>query len=175
MRQPVLEKRKALIALLALSSLSVTPVVLASENNMEEVVVTARMRAESLQDVPVTVSALNSETIERYQIDRVDEIASRVPNFRVTSGGSGSSGSLRLRGVGSSAISAAFDSAVAFNLDGVMANTMRLVQNSFMDVEQVEVLKGPQSLYFGKSASAGVLSITSKNPGDEFEASISAA
>ena len=70
MRQPVLEKRKALIALLALSSLSVTPVVLASENSMEEVVVTARMRAESLQDVPVTVSALNSETIERYQIDR---------------------------------------------------------------------------------------------------------
>lgn len=137
---------------------------------LDEIIVTARKTEESLQDVPVTVTAFDAATIDRWQIDNVNEIADFTPNFRIQNGGSGSGGTLILRGVGSSAISAAFDSAVAFNIDGVSANTMRLVQNAFLDMEQVEVLKGPQSLYFGKSASAGVISIRSANPGDEFEA-----
>jgi iron complex outermembrane recepter protein len=69
-----------------------------------------------------------------------------------------------LRGVGSSNISAAFDSAVAFEYDGVVVSSMRLVQAGFFDVEQVDVLRGPQSLFFGKSATAGVLSLRSANP-----------
>ncbi len=138
---------------------------------MDEIIVQARKREESLQEVPVTVAAFAEEDLDRFQIDTISEVAGFIPNFRIQQGGSGSGGTLILRGVGSSAISAAFDSAVAINVDGVLANTMRLVQSSFLDIGQVEVLKGPQSLFFGKSASAGVVSFRSNNPTDEFELS----
>ncbi len=138
---------------------------------MDEIIVQARKREETLQNVPVTVAALGEADLDRFQINTISEVANFVPNFQIQQGGSGSGGTLRLRGVGSSAISAAFDSAIAINVDGVIANTMRLVQNSFLDIGQVEVLKGPQSLFFGKSASAGVISFRSNDPTDEFEVS----
>ena len=92
-----------------------------------------------------------------------------VPNMVIAQGGSGNGSSLRLRGIGSSSISAAFDHSVALNLDGVVVNRGRFIHNSYLDMRQLEVLKGPQSLYFGKSATAGVISITTNDPGDEFE------
>lgn len=141
---------------------------------LEEIVVTARRQDETLQDVPVTITSVGGEQLANFQLDQAAEIAERIPNFRIQTGGSGSGGTLILRGVGSSAISAAFDSAVAFDIDGVSVARMRLVQAAFMDLEQVDVLKGPQSLYYGKSASAGVISFRSANPGDEFEAKIGA-
>ena len=146
----------------------------AGARSIEEVVVTARRQDETLQDVPVTITSVGGEQLDFFQIDQPEEIAARVPNFNIQTGGSGSGGTLNLRGVGSSAISAAFDSAVAFDIDGVQISRMRMVQAAFMDLEQVDILKGPQSLYFGKSATAGVISFRSANPGDEFEAKITA-
>lgn len=120
------------------------------------ILVQARKQTETLQEVPVTVTVIGGETLDRYGVDQVAEVVSRVPTLNVQVGGSGSGGQLSLRGVGSSNISAAFDSAVAFDFDGVQVSTMRLVQAGFFDTAQIDVLKGPQSLYFGKSASAGV-------------------
>ena len=102
------------------------------------------------------------------------DAAKMVPNMVIAQGGSGNGSSLRLRGIGSSSISAAFDHSVAINLDGVVVNRGRFIHNSYMDMRQLEVLKGPQSLYFGKSATAGVVSITTNDPGDEFEFEFSA-
>lgn len=133
------------------------------------IVVQARRQNETLQEVPVTVTAIGGETLQRYNIDQVADITSRVPTLNVQVGGSGSGGQLSLRGVGSSNISAAFDSAVAFDYDGVVVSTMRLVQAGFFDVEQIDVLRGPQSLFFGKSATAGVLSLRSANPTPDWE------
>lgn len=135
----------------------------------EEVTVTARKQEESLQQVPVTVTAIAGQQIERFQYDKIADIAARVPTLNVQTGGSGSGAQVTLRGVGSSNISAAFDSAVAFDFDGMQVSTMRILQSAFFDVRQIEVLKGPQSLFFGKSASAGVISIKSANPTEEFE------
>ena len=129
-----------------------------------EIIVTARKQNESLQEVPVTVSVVGGKTIEDYHLTKPEDVAGRVPTLTVQVGGSGSGGSIALRGVGSSAISASFDSAIAFDFDGVQVSTMRLVQAGFYDVGQIEVLKGPQSLYFGKSASAGVFSLKSADP-----------
>jgi iron complex outermembrane receptor protein len=137
---------------------------------LDEIVVEARKKEESLQDVPVTVAAFDEAHIDTYQIDTFAEIADFVPNMRVQNGGSGSGGTIILRGVSTSAISAAFDSAVSFNIDGIQSNTMRLVNSSFLDMAAVEVLKGPQALYFGKSSSAGVVSIRSGDPTEEFMA-----
>lgn len=136
---------------------------------VESLTVTARKQEESLQTVPVTVTAVGAAELERFQYDKVEDVVTRIPTLNVQIGGSGSGAQLSLRGVGSSNISAAFDSAVALDFDGVQVSTMRILQSGFMDVQQIEVLKGPQSLYFGKSASAGVLSIKSKNPTDEWE------
>jgi len=133
------------------------------------IVVQARRQAESLQDVPVTVTAIGGETLDNYSVDQVADVVSRVPTLNVQVGGSGSGGQLSLRGVGSSNISASFDSAVAFDFDGVQVSTMRLVQAGFFDTAQIDVLKGPQSLFFGKSASAGVFSIRSANPTSSWE------
>jgi iron complex outermembrane receptor protein len=130
----------------------------------DDIIVTARKQNETLQEVPVTIAVVSGKTLDDYHATKAEDVASRVPTLNVQVGGSGSGGTIALRGVGSSAISASFDSAIAFDFDGVQVSTMRLVQAGFYDVGQVEVLKGPQSLYFGKSASAGVFSIKSADP-----------
>lgn len=172
--------RRALLCGAAIGGLAAMPnaalaqdsaaVAAASEaDNTPVIVVQARRQNESLQEVPVTVTAIGGETLQRYNIDQVADVTSRVPTLNVQVGGSGSGGQLSLRGVGSSNISAAFDSAVAFEYDGVVVSTMRMVQAGFFDVEQIDVLRGPQSLFFGKSATAGVLSLRSANPTSSWE------
>lgn len=139
----------------------------AADDNV--IIVQARRQNESLQEVPVTVTAIGGADLEKYAVDQVADVVSRVPTLNVQVGGSGSGGQLSLRGVGSSNISAAFDSAVAFDFDGVQVSTMRLVQAGFFDTQQIDVLKGPQSLFFGKSASAGVFAIRSADPTSTWE------
>jgi len=142
----------------------------AAEADDENIItVIARKNTESLQEVPVTVTAIGGETLDRYQIDEIADVTSRVPSLVIQVGGSGAGGSVNLRGVGSSAISAAFDSAVAFDIDGVQVSTSRLVQAGFFDAEQIDILKGPQSLFFGKSSTAGVISIRSADPTPNWE------
>ncbi|MBO6558030.1 MAG: TonB-dependent receptor [Pseudomonadales bacterium] len=143
--------------------------VVLSQGVVEEIVVTARMQEESMQDVPVAVTSIGEDVMETFRIDEATDLISRVPALNISVGGSGAGAQITLRGVGSSFISNAFDSAVALNYDGISMSTQRLVQAAFFDVEQVDVLKGPQSLYFGKAASAGVLSLRSANPTDEWE------
>ena len=152
-----------------LAAVLVSSGVYASETVLEEVIVTARQQSEGLQDVPVTIAAMTEEALDRYNITNLVDAAKMVPNMVISHGGSGNGSSLRLRGIGSSSISAAFDHSVAINLDGVVVNRGRFIHNSYLDMGQLEVLKGPQSLYFGKSATAGVVSIMTNDPGDEFE------
>lgn len=136
---------------------------------LEEVIITARQQQETLQDVPVTVAAFNQEALDRYNISTLTEAADLIPNFQIYHGQSGSGSNIRLRGIGSSSISAAFDQSVAINVDGVVVNVGRFIHNAYMDTSSLEVLKGPQSVYFGKSATAGVISISSNDPGEALE------
>ena len=155
---------------LALVATAATQTSIADDDRgMEEIIVTARQQSEGLQDVPVTIAALTEEDLDRYNITSLVDAAKMVPNMVINHGGSGNGSSLRLRGIGSSSISAAFDHSVAINLDGVVVNRGRFIHNSYMDMRQLEILKGPQSLYFGKSATAGVISIMTNDPSEEFE------
>jgi iron complex outermembrane recepter protein len=142
---------------------------------LETIFVTGRKKVETLQEVPITVTSVGAKTLETFQVDQVEDIANRMPALNIQVGGSGSGGQISLRGLGSSTIASALDSAVAFDFDGVQVSTMRILQAGFVDVEQIDLLKGPQSLYFGKSASAGVLSIRSANPTKEFSGRIKAS
>lgn len=171
--------RRALLCGAALTSLAVMPSAAfaqdagasadAPEPDDNVIIVQARRQSESLQEVPVTITSVSGETLNNYVNNNVASLTSRVPSLQVQVGGSGSGGQLSLRGVGSSNISASFDSAVAFDFDGVQVSTMRLVQTGFFDVKQVDVLKGPQALYFGKSATAGVFAIQSADPTSKLE------
>ena len=140
-----------------------------SDDAIPVIFVTARKQVETLQEVPVTITSVGGELLDKYNVDQVADVVNRIPTLNVQVGGSGSGGQLSLRGVGSSNISAAFDSAVAFDFDGVVVSSMRLVQAGFFDTQQIDVLKGPQSLFFGKSASAGVFSIKSADPTPNWE------
>ncbi len=173
--------RTALYAGVAATSLALPQLALAAEaadgaaaanatvDDGNAITVIARKTTETLQDVPVTVSAISAEAINRDQATKAEALGTHVPTLNIYTGGSGSGGSIALRGVGSSAISAAFDSAVALDMDGIQLSSMRLLQAGFFDVKQVDVLKGPQSLFFGKSASAGVLSLRSADPTKTWE------
>ncbi|MEP2101325.1 MAG: TonB-dependent receptor [Parasphingorhabdus sp.] len=144
----------------------------AEDDDSNVITVIARKQTETLQEVPVTVTAIGGDTLEKFQVNEIADVVSRVPALNVQVGGSGSGGQISLRGVGSSNISASFDSAVAFDFDGVQVSTMRIVQAGFFDVEQIDVLKGPQSLFFGKSASAGVFAVRSANPTPDWEVGV---
>lgn len=165
--------KKLRLAVASVAAVTLCGPIYANDQNIEEVLVTARRQAEGLQDVPVTIAALTEADLERYNITTLTDAAKMIPNMVIAQGGSGNGASLRLRGIGSSTISAAFDHSVAINLDGVVVNRGRFIHNSYLDMGQLEVLKGPQSLYFGKSATAGVVSITTNDPGDEFELELS--
>lgn len=134
---------------------------------IEEITVSARQREEVLKDVPVTVSVIDQQALELFQLSSIRDISGLVPGLFTTQRGSGSAAVLYLRGIGSNTNDAAFDSAVALNFDGVVANSSRLITNGNLDMTQIEILKGPQSLYFGKGASAGVISIRSADPTQE--------
>lgn len=158
------------LAVLATPQLAYAQAAPADEEATEDVIiVTARKQDETLQEVPVTITSVGADTLEKYSVDEVSDVTSRIPTLNIQVGGSGSGGQISLRGVGSSNISASFDSAVAFDYDGVQVSTMRMVQSAFFDTAQIDVLKGPQSLYFGKSASAGVFSIKSLGPTSSWE------
>jgi iron complex outermembrane recepter protein len=161
-------------SLLLSAGLPVIPA-FAERGTLEEIVVTARKREESAQDIPVTVSAIGAAAIDKYDINDASELVARVPGLQMSQSGSGSNGSVRIRGIGNSSISAAFDTAVAINIDGVQTNMARILRVPMLDMRQIEVLKGPQSLYFGKSASAGVITLQSGDPTDEFDAQVSAS
>jgi len=171
--------RRALLCGAALTSLAALPSAAfaqdadasaaASSEDDNVIIVQARRQNESLQEVPVTIISVSGETLNNYVSNNVAALTSRVPGLTVQVGGSGSGGQLTLRGVGSSNISAAFDSAVAFDFDGVQLSTMRLVQAGFFDMKQIDVLKGPQALYFGKSATAGVFALQTADPTSKLE------
>ncbi|MEL7189806.1 MAG: TonB-dependent receptor [Pseudomonadota bacterium] len=133
------------------------------------IIVTARRQEETLQDVPVAVSVVGAETLDDFRIDEAADLISRVPALSVQVGGSGAGAQIGIRGINSSNISNAFDSAVAINVDGIAVSTQRILQSAFFDLEAVEVLKGPQPLFFGKSTSAGVLTLRSANPTSDWE------
>ncbi len=151
------------------------PQIAIGQTALEEVIVTARKREETLQDIPVTVAALGEEILARGGVDSLLDVGRLIPNMNLYQAGSGSGSGIYLRGVGSSTISAAFDPAVALSVDGVTLSASRMIVAGQLDMRQIEVLKGPQSLYFGKSATAGVVSILSHDPGDELEVMVRAA
>ncbi|MDQ0466887.1 outer membrane receptor protein involved in Fe transport [Caulobacter ginsengisoli] len=137
---------------------------------LSDVIVTARKREENIQNIPVAVSALSGKQLERQSLKSIEDISASMPQLTVSRGSSGSGATISVRGIGSSSTSIGIEQSVAVIVDGVYYGQGRIINEGFFDMKQVEVLKGPQALFFGKNATAGVLSFTSAGPTGEFEA-----
>lgn len=131
----------------------------------EDIIVTARRTQERLIDVPVAAATLSAEAIERYATNDLTDIASQVVGVQLARTPSSSSGgSFSIRGVGNLANDLGNEQPVAMNFDGVQLTRGRVVTMSQFDLARIEVLKGPQALFFGRNSPAGVVSILSKTP-----------
>jgi outer membrane receptor protein involved in Fe transport len=133
---------------------------------LEEVVVTAQRRAQRLQDVPVAVSVVSGVSLQRANLTTLEDVSERLPDVKITSGPLVDQ--INIRGVGSGQ-NAGFEQSVATFVDGVYRARSRAVRAALFDIDQVEVLKGPQTTFFGNNAIAGALNITTRKPGDHFE------
>lgn len=136
---------------------------------LEEIIVSARKRAETTQDVPVAVVALSGEQLARADISSLERVAQSTPQLAIGRAASGSGSTIVLRGVGSNSTSIGLEQSVAVVVDGVYYGQGRVINEGFFDLGRLELLKGPQALFFGKNATAGVISITSNDPGDKLE------
>ncbi len=134
------------------------------------VTVTARRKEETLQEAPVAITAFSGDAMSDLAIADITDLSTQVPSMVVGRASSGSSASIFLRGVGTTSLSAGFDQSVSFNLDGLAMSRGREILFSQYDIERVEVLKGPQALFYGKNATGGLISVVTKDPTDEFEA-----
>ena len=136
-----------------------------------DIVVTARKRDETLIAVPVTVTAITAATLSNRGINNLEGIARTIPNLFIgTSAGSLQGGALGLRGISAGDGNPFGDQALAFNIDGVQIARATPRQFQDFDVQQVEVLKGPQTLYFGKNSPGGIVVLHSGDPTDHLQA-----
>jgi outer membrane receptor protein involved in Fe transport len=145
---------------------------LANSAVLEEIIVTAQKRAESLQDVPISVAAVGGEKIQDNFVMSLEGVSSYMPN--VTIADSTAAEQLFIRGIGSGA-NEGFEQSVGTYVDGVYYGRGRSIKTGFLDMARVEVLKGPQGVLFGKNTIAGAINISTQNPTDEFEARVSVA
>jgi len=168
----VSSRNPASLAGLALSTvLASVPAMAESVLQLEEVVVTAQKRVESLQEVPISVSAVDGSKMAEAGIQRLDDLQAYVPNLKMGEGSLGTS--IFIRGMGSG-VNQGFEQSVGMYIDGIYYGRSQLARVPFLDLERVEVLRGPQSILFGKNSIAGAVSMVTAKPSEEFEAEIGA-
>jgi iron complex outermembrane receptor protein len=143
---------------------------------IDEVVVTARKRDETLISTPVVESAVSARELNRRAINNLDGVARVVPQLIIAHAGSSVQGGIvTMRGISGPDQNPFADQAVAFNIDGEQVAKASVRRMSDFDVSQIEILKGPQALFFGKNSPAGVISIKTNDPTDSFSFGATAA
>ena len=136
---------------------------------IEEVVVMAQKRAQSVQDVPVTITSLNSEEIKSLGLQSAADVQFQTPGLIVSYSSSNAIPNFSLRGVGLNDFTAVQSSPVAIHVDNVYYGNSTLLNFALFDVDRVEVLKGPQGTLYGRNATGGAVNFFSAKPSDEFE------
>jgi iron complex outermembrane recepter protein len=137
-----------------------------AQEGLEEIVVTATRREQNLQEVPISIVAMTGENLEVRGIDNLEEVSQGIPNVLVTGGGGGTGGTnFRMRGI----------PGVGTYVDGVwQVGTAGFLTNEFVDVDRIEVLRGPQGTMFGRDSTGGAIRLWTARPTDEFGGKITA-
>ncbi|MDZ4375146.1 MAG: TonB-dependent receptor [Phenylobacterium sp.] len=156
----------------ALSSLA-TPVWAQATNVIEELVVTAQRQEESLQDVPIAVSAFDQGALEKAKIDGGPNLVLAVPNVNFSKGNF-TGYNFQIRGIGSKLVAGSGDAGTGIHLNNAPLIANNLFETEFYDVQRVEVLRGPQGTLYGRNATGGAVNLISAKPTDTFEAMLRA-
>lgn len=138
------------------------------DSDIETIVVTAQKREQALTDVPLAVTVLNAATIDRTFASSIEGIQQLVPSLNYRKGNTTRNSALTVRGIGTISFSTAAEPSVASVIDGVVLGRSGQAFSQLYDIEQIEVLRGPQGTLFGKNASAGVVNITTRRPSREY-------
>ena len=140
---------------------------------IEEITVTAQKREENITDVPVAVSVLGQQQIDGSFSNNMEDLQALVPSVSFRTGNTTRNSALTVRGIGTISFSVAAEPSVSTVVDNVVLGRSGQAFGDLYDLERVEVLRGPQGTLFGKNASAGVVNITTRRPGEELEGYIS--
>ena len=163
--------KQSAIALGVMAAFAMTDVAVASQKQLEEVVVTARKRAENLQDVPMAVSAFSSDQLKDYQVEGITDLERLASNVTLTETSGLISGQLQVfvRGIGNDP---GLDQGVGIYVDDVYLNRTTGAVLDVYDVERIEILKGPQGHLYGRNTIGGAIKYVSREPREELEANI---
>lgn len=140
-----------------------------SGGSIADIIVTARRQSESLINVPVQVTVQSGEQLARVNANDLPKIAETIPFVTITKLSGGNGGAFIVRGLGATGSDVGIQQTVLLNIDNVFIGRGRIVAQGFYDIGQVEVLKGPQALFYGKNSPAGVISISTNDPGNILE------
>lgn len=155
----------ATVSPVAIAQTSPIPEKPASPIGLDEIIVTAQKRAESLQDTPIAIAALDTEALEKKRVTSLLEIASGVPNVQISPGTVGpTSVRIIIRGIGQLSNAVTLDAPVAVYQDGVYLGRTQGMGNELAELERVEVLRGPQGTLYGRNATAGAINFITKAP-----------
>lgn len=143
----------------------------AGARRLNSVTVTATKREETVQDVSLSVTAVDGALVADRGLERISQVGEFVPNVQIGNN-DGPARSIAIRGLGSGN-NRGFETSVGLFLDGVYLGRELFLTDSFYDIERVEAIKGPQGALFGKNTIAGAISVITQDPTDEFEAELS--
>jgi len=160
--------RASALALITAASLGAgaLPALAQGAAELEEIVVTARFREENIQTTPIAITALSADDLEVRSMDNVEDVGLSIPNayFRENVGNYGPTGTIGLRGVSQYDFSYAFEPAVGVYIDDVYHGTLTGSFMDLVDLERLEVLRGPQGTLFGKNSLGGAIRLVSRKP-----------
>lgn len=135
---------------------------------VEEIIVTAERRAADLQDVPIAITAMTGEQLDRSGIQSTQDLQARTPGLVFTT--NASYGQPYIRGIGSDFLSAGADPSIAVHVDGIYQTRATAALQDLFDIDRVEIVKGPQGTLYGRNATGGAMNILTKDPTGELEA-----
>ena len=164
-------RHSTIVSAVVLALTSAAAVAQEGATTLAEITVTAQKRTESLQDVPIAVSAVSGTKIAEAGIIKIEDLKNYVPSLFMTETAIGNN--ISIRGI-FSGVNPGFEQSVGTYVDGIYRGRPQQTRAPFLDLERVEVLRGPQSILFGKNSVAGALNITSARPTDDFDAMVSA-
>lgn len=140
---------------------------------LEEVIVTANRRVESIQEVPMSVTAFTADFFKNTGVRNLSQLDQYTPSLKITQGTDSNQQSIRIRGIGSVGSNAGIDPSVGMFIDGVYQGRAGMSIGDLMDIERVEILRGPQGTLYGKNTAAGAISIITLAPSPEaFESEV---
>lgn len=159
-------RRKAYLLAGIAGALAAFPAQAQEEPTPENVIiVTATLRAADVQDVPLAVTAVQPAELQRQGIDDIKSLSTLSPSFNIQSSQTETQGtSIKIRGVGTTGNNTGLESSVGVFIDGVYQSRPGVALGDLMDLERLEVLRGPQGTLFGRNTSAGALNITTRRP-----------